>query len=410
MSSKKWLTYKWGELCTLEYGKGLKGYRDSTGKIPVYGTNGPIGFTEKELSNRNGVIIGRKGAYRGVHYSPIPFFVIDTAFYLNIIDEGKLDMKFAYYNLLTKDINSMDSGSAIPSTSRTDFYNIESDIPTLNEQKSIANIISTLDEKIETNNQINKKLEEIAQAIFKQWFVDFEFPNEDGDPYKSSGGEMVESEMVMIPKGWIVSRINDLPVVVTDYVANGSFKSLKDNVSIYDDENYAIFMRNTDLKCNFQSGKKYVDKHSYDFLSKTKLFGGELIISNVGDVGSVYLCPYFSIPMTLGNNVIMINSTGSVSFNYFLYRLFKSREGQGFIDSITGGSAQPKFNKTDFRNLKLILPEESRLNIYNNITGVIEKKIMDNSNENDKLSILRANLLPKVMSGRIRVPVNSKEN
>ena len=407
MNFNKWVTYKWGELCTLEYGKGLKGYRDSTGKIPVYGTNGPIGFTEKELSNRDGVIIGRKGAYRGVHYSPIPFFVIDTAFYMNIIDQDKLDMKFAYYNLLTKDINSMDSGSAIPSTSRNDFYNLESYIPTLKEQQAIANILSTLDEKIETNNQINKKLEEMAQAIFKQWFVDFEFPNENGDPYKSSGGEMIESEMGMIPKGWIISRINDLPIVVTDYVANGSFKSLKDNVSIYDNENYAIFMRNTDLKCNFQSGKKYVDKNSYDFLSKTKLFGGELIISNVGDVGSVYLCPYFSIPMTLGNNVIMINSTGSVSFNYFLYSFFKSREGQGFIDCITGGSAQPKFNKTDFRNLKLMIPGEGILIIYNNIIGVVEEKIMDNRNENDRLLILRDNLLPKLMSGEIRVQIDN---
>nr|WP_258080005.1 restriction endonuclease subunit S [Enterococcus faecium] len=83
-------------------------------------------------------------------------------------------------------------------------------LPPLDEQKAIAHILSTLDDKIEVNNQINKTLENMAQAIFKQWFVDFEFPNEDGEPYKSSGGEMVESELGMIPKGWEVKELVDV--------------------------------------------------------------------------------------------------------------------------------------------------------------------------------------------------------
>ncbi|SDZ37339.1 type I restriction enzyme, S subunit [Proteiniborus ethanoligenes] len=87
-------------------------------------------------------------------------------------------------------------------------------IPKLKEQKAIAHILSTLDEKIEVNNRINKTLENMAQAIFKHWFVDFEFPNEEGEPYKSSGGEMVESELGMIPKGWEVGTIQDIGDVV----------------------------------------------------------------------------------------------------------------------------------------------------------------------------------------------------
>lgn len=308
------------------------------------------------------------------------------------------------------EINSMATMTTRASLNNEMMSRLKIILPKKEEQEVIAKILLDLDKKIEINNKINKKLEEMAQTIFKHWFVDFEFPNEEGEPYKSSGGEMVESEIGMVPRGWNISRINDLSVIVTDYVANGSFKSLKDNVNIYDDENYALFMRNSDLKCNFQSGKKYVDKHSYDFLSKTKLFGGELIISNVGDVGSVYLCPYFSTPMTLGNNVIMVNSKVNVNYNYFLYRLFKSHEGQGLIDSITGGSAQPKFNKTDFRSLKLILPEGEKLIAYNNIVWIMEKKILDNNYENDKLSMLRGILLPKLMSGEIRVPIELKEN
>ncbi|HBI6881558.1 TPA: restriction endonuclease subunit S [Clostridium perfringens] len=284
-------------------------------------------------------------------------------------------------------------------------------LPILEEQKAIAKILSDLDEKIEVNNKINKNLEEMAQAIFKQWFVDFEFPNEEGKPYKSSGGEMVESELGMIPKGFKVKSIGELPLIITDYVANGSFKSLKENVNMYDEINYAIIVRNTDLKSNFKSDCKYVDKKSYDFLAKSKLFGGELIISNVGDVGSIYLCPKFKKQMTLGSNLIMIDTESSenIGFNLILYRFFKSYIGQYYIKSITGGSAQPKFNKTDFKKIQFINPSNSILKLYNEKNEVIESIIMNNVLENERLEKLRDTLLPKLMSGEIRVPLENNE-
>lgn len=305
----------------------------------------------------------------------------------------------------------MATGSTFPNVTRSMLTDMRILIPTGSEMIKINNLLESVEDKMENNNQINKKLEAMAQVIFKHWFVDFEFPNENGEPYKSSGGEMVESELGMIPKGWEVKTIKELPVIVTDYVANGSFKSLKENVTLYDEYNYALFMRNTDLKCNFKSGKKFVDKHSYEFLAKSKLYGGEIIISNVGDVGSVYLCPHFNVPMTLGNNVIMINTIQeNCDFNIFLFRLFKSFLGRHMINSITGGSAQPKFNKTDFRNLKLVVPNENVLNIYNKISKTTEKMILDNNIENDKLSEIRDTLLPKLMSGEIRVTIESDKD
>ncbi|MFA8018374.1 restriction endonuclease subunit S [Bremerella cremea] len=122
-----WNIKKWGEIATLEYGKSLKGYRDSVGSVRVWGTNGSIGWCDTPLCDSAGIIIGRKGAYRGVHYSPDPFFVIDTAFYLRPI--YPFELKWAYYELLKLDINGMDSGSAIPSTSREDFYSIPVCVP-----------------------------------------------------------------------------------------------------------------------------------------------------------------------------------------------------------------------------------------------------------------------------------------
>ena len=122
-----WNRKRWGDITTLEYGKSLRDYRASGGKFRVFGTNGPIGFHDEALCKSAGIVIGRKGAYRGVHYSPEPFFAIDTAFYLQ--PKTALDLKWAYYELLRFDINSMDSGSAIPSTSREDFYGIPVIVP-----------------------------------------------------------------------------------------------------------------------------------------------------------------------------------------------------------------------------------------------------------------------------------------
>ena len=122
-----WNRKRWGDIATLEYGKSIRDYRDSGGKYRVFGTNGPIGFHDEALCKSAGIVIGRKGAYRGVHYSHEPFFVIDTAFYLK--PKTALDLMWAYYELLRFDINSMDSGSAIPSTSRDDFYGIPVIVP-----------------------------------------------------------------------------------------------------------------------------------------------------------------------------------------------------------------------------------------------------------------------------------------
>lgn len=338
--------------------------------------------------------------------------IVSTGFAVLSANEDRVVPEYLYRFLTQDSVTNYlqavgeTSTSTYPSIKPSDIGSLEIQLPSLEEQKVISKILSDLDKKIEVNNQINDNLEKMAQAIFKQWFVDFEFPNEDGEPYKSSGGEMVESELGMIPKGWEVKKIKELPINVTDYVANGSFKSLKDNVTLRDEEDYALYIRNTDLKCKFSSDKKYVDKSSYEFLEKTKLFGYEVIISNVGDVGSVYLCPLFDTPMTLGSNVIMVSTLeNNIDLNIFIFRMFKSFIGQHLIDSITGGSAQPKFNKTDFRNIDLIIPSRDILEKYNEIAKNLESGILLNDIENKKVSIVRDTLLPKLMSGEIRVPI-----
>ena len=172
---------------------------------------------------------------------------------------------------------------------------------------------------------INKNLEQQAVSLFKRLF-------------KTTDDTMM-SEVGEIPTTFTLCKIGEIPMLVTDYVANGSFASLKANVTLYQEKNFAYFIRNTDLKSD--SFSVFVDQHSYEFLSKSVLYGGEVIISNVGDVGSVFLCPVLDRPMTLGNNIILLRPEND-SLRYYLYIWFKHAQGQALIQGIKGGSAQPK--------------------------------------------------------------------
>jgi type I restriction enzyme S subunit len=136
---KGWAARAWGALVTLEYGRALRGYDRQDGAYPVYGTNGRIGTHTEALCPHPGVIIGRKGAYRGVHYCDSPFFAIDTAFYL--APRAAVELRWAYYELLRQDINSMDSGSAIPSTSREDFCSLPVVAPPPDVQRAFVKVL-----------------------------------------------------------------------------------------------------------------------------------------------------------------------------------------------------------------------------------------------------------------------------
>ena len=163
---------KWGEIISLEYGKRLKGYKKGSGIYRVFGANGPVGWTNKKLADGPGVILGRKGAYQGVKYSPDPFFVTDTAYYIK--PKTQLDFRWIYYAVKFYKLGEIDDGSPIPSTPRAAVYAQELFIPPLPEQRAIAHILGSLNDKIELNRQMNKTLEAVAQAIFKSWFVDLE--------------------------------------------------------------------------------------------------------------------------------------------------------------------------------------------------------------------------------------------
>ena len=379
-----------GNVLEVKYGKDHKKLAD--GQYPVYGSGGLMRYVDSKLYDGPSILIPRKGTLNNIMFVDNPFWTVDTMFW-SIINTDKVDPKFLFYSICKRDFASMNVGSAVPSMTVNILNDIQISYPkNIDDQRRIASILSSLDRKIELNNKINANLEEMAQAIFKNWFVDFE-------PFKD--GKFVDSELGRIPEGWKVGKITDIGCLITDYVSNGSFASLKQNVHLYETKEYAQFIRNTDLKTNTFS--VYVDKHSYDFLSKSTLYGNEIIISNVGDVGSVHLCPKLDIPMTLGNNIIMLRPNEK-EYNYFLYLWFKYFSGQGLIQGIKGGSAQPKFNKTDFKNLPLLIPSfeiiERSYWIFESMFSILSSNVKENS----RLSLLRDTLLPRLMSGEIEVP------
>ena len=270
---------------------------------------------------------------------------------------------------------------------------MEYEVPKLSyeEQCKIAGILEVIDEKIKLNTDINKNLEEQAVVLFRSWFSAFSL---------SPNSPRVNSEFGEIPENFAVIKVGRLPMLVTDYVANGSFASLKANVNLYQEPNYAYFIRNTDLKSG--SFGVYVDQHSYEFLSKSTLFGGEIIISNVGDVGSVFLCPKLDGRMTLGNNIIMLRPEDD-HLRYYLYIWFKYLQGQALIQGIKGGSAQPKFNKTDFKNTSVLIPPKDMLTRFHETVAPMFETISQRQTETSRLADLRDTLLPQLMSGEIDV-------
>lgn len=158
-----------------------------------------------------------------------------------------------------------------------------------------------------------------------------------------------------IPDSWEWAYVQDYSLVITDYVANGSFKTLRENTHKTKIDGYALFVRTQDLSNNF-STKIFIDKASYDFLDKSKLFGGEVILPNIGgSIGKVFRIPNMDIPMSLAPNSVMLkfmNMTTNRFFEFFI----KSAYGKQLLDTIKGGSATPKFSKTELRESLLPVP------------------------------------------------------
>lgn len=368
MIFNEWRLTKLGDEFELVYGKSLPKTKRIEGDYPVYGSGGITGTHNQFLVRGPGIIIGRKGTVGSVYYEQKDYFPIDTTYY--VTPSNKYDLKFMYYFLKTQSLDKMNSHSAVPGLNREEVYKKSIMIPDIKEQKAIAEILSSLDDKIELNNAMNETLEEMAQALFKRWFVDFEFPNEKGQPYKSSGGEMVESELGMIPKGWSVKGLGELI-----NISSGKRPSKKSSEK---DKEYRYPL----------IGASSIMGYVLEPLCEDKI----LVIGRVGTHGVVQR---FCGPVWPSDNTLVIRTVYYEFINQILQRIDYS--------AINRGSTQPLITQTDIKNTKIIVPDKNLLKVYEEKCESLFNMIEHNEIEKVYLGSLRDTLLPKLMSGEIRV-------
>ena len=379
-----WSRCTWGDLATLEYGRAIRGYQEAVAPYRVFGTNGPIGWHDKFLSNEEGVVIGRKGAYRGVHYSAEPFFVIDTAFYLRPRAAGQFLMKWAYYQLKDTDINRLDSGSAIPSTSREAFYQLPVLLPSLKDQGRIASILSAYDDLIENNTRRIAILEEMARRIYEEWFVRFRFPGHENV-------RMVESELGLVPEGWAVIAAS----VAID--VNPQTKVAKDGLKPFLAMNCLAdgsMLIGTPERRSGNSGSK--------FRNGDTLFARITPCLENGKTGFVQFLPDDE-SAAFGSTEFIVLRSRSVTpeFVYLLARSAPFRDNA--IKSMSGASGRQRVRDACFDTFLLPQPDATTLRSFSATVQPMFRLIQTLAMKNVNLRTTRDLLLPKLISGELDV-------
>lgn len=266
-------------------------------------------------------------------------------------------------------------------------------LPTLTEQKSIAEILSAFDEKIELNCRMNKTLEEVGKTLFKRWFVDFEFPNEDGKPYKSSGGKMVDSELGEIPEGWKVTSLSHLVGV-----ADGTHDSPKRVL-----EGYPLVTSKhlKDFHLDFENTYN-ISQSDYDEINKRSgVSRFDILLSMIGTVGLVYPVLDKSINFAI-KNVGLIKTSANDRFFEYIFLFLKSKKGKEIIASSLAGSTQSYVTLGSLRAMEIIMPPHSTLGSFKSVVSPIFTSISDNIAQSEIISKSKECLLPKLISGKIR--------
>lgn len=311
---------------------------------------------------------------------------------------------FMYYALkyILKDIKNMTHGSVFDTITRSTFDVLSYPLPEMKEQKSIANILSNLDDKIEVNNKINQKLEEMAQAIFKQWFIDFDFPNEEGKPYKSSGGEMVESELGMIPKGWEVKELGEICNIQKGLSYKGKYMSdvgtpMINLGNIYPGGGYR---------------KEKIKFYNGDFKANHIVSSGDIIIANTDMtqdrviLGSPIIVPKFNEDKIIFTHHLFAFRDVQID-KLFLYFYLKTPSFRERAETYATGTTVLALPKEAVTSIPMVIPSKKLIDEYSMIASKNIYKINNGNLQIDNLEKLRDTLLPKLMSGEIRVPTSN---
>jgi type I restriction enzyme S subunit len=316
---------------------------------------------------------------------------------LKSIDDSLHSKKYIYYlmksdSFLRYIVNTAQGSANQASIKLTDIFDFKFDIPSIQEQQSIASILSAIDDKIENNLAINKTLEEMAMALYKHWFVDF-------GPFQD--GEFVQSELGMIPKGWEVKRLDDL----IDVVSKGTTPRMKDVAGL---EIKIPFLKvkdvNTDGEINTNNIDLIPEEIHLKDLKRSILYENDLLFSIAGTIGRVSIVTKHLDNSNCNQALAFIRLKDKEKFKSFIYYWLKSDEIQNRIQNSVVQGVQANISLTVLKDLKIPISSDfGIIEKYSEKVNPILELILQNQEENRLLRTQRDTLLPQLISGAVRL-------
>lgn len=308
-------------------------------------------------------------------------------------DTGLIDKLYLFYYLFQDSIyqyfQASQTSTTMPAITFEMIGKLEIGFPNLTKQKTIASIIKSLDDKIENNLATNQTLQEIARAIFLEWFINFNYPNADGNLKHTEFGE--------IPESWSIYGIGEICYVQNGYAFKSKDFQEQGEVGIIKIKNIngnVVDIQNTD----------FVDASVVSSLdTKFKIESGSLLIAMTGaEVGKIGLVPLTEKNLWLNQRVGMFQEKIAYG-NLFMYLLLSTDTYQTAIQNSALGSAQPNISTSAIESIRAIIPPAELIETFGKTVKPMFEKILDNLAENETLKTTRDSLLPKLMSGEIEV-------
>ena len=384
--------YKLGECLELQRGYDLTSSQMQGGEVEVVGSNGIVGYHNSERGNSPCITVGRSGSVGKVHYYEQPTWAHNTALFIK--DFKGNNPKYLYYLLKNLHLdNIFEKGSSvIPSLDRKLVHSLV--VPfhkDINDQRKVVDVLSAIDRTIELNKQINDNLEAMAKQLYDYWFVQFDFPNEEGKPYKSSGGAMVWNENLKreIPQGWVVEKMGKCTNVLLGGTPDTNDNSLWGNG--YNWLNSGEVAEFPILKSEKNITPKGLEKSATVLAPK-----GSVTLSITRHLRPSILC----IDACINQSVVAILENDKISKEY-IYPLLNRDIPR--LMSLRTGAQQPHINKGTVEAINVILPPANIMGAYINKAESIYNAIFNNAKEVEELTKQRDELLPLLMNGQATI-------
>lgn len=320
------------------------------------------------------------------------------------IPKDGYDKSFLYYLVSQPNFRkfifaNVDSSSAQPNIGHPTMYRYEQNVPTLDGQKKIASVLSALDDKIALNKKMNQKLEAMAKRLYDYWFVQYDFPDKNGLPYKTTGGPMTYNPTLKreIPAGWEVIDINELCQVVD------CLHSKKPDYCYEDESSYLLALENITKEGYIDlSDKYYISKKDFaEWTSRICVKENDFLFTNAGRAGDMGMVPE-GVLCAIGRNITAVRPE---KINpWYLRCFFKSLYMQEqILNNLDQGSFFMSFNVRSIKKLQVLMPSEPLMKKFISFVEPHLKRIEKNNKEISRLTALRDKLLPLLMNGQVEV-------